>query len=208
VTDVVSADVASGGASQEKRSGRMTAKSLHYQKRSSPIVRLADLASPAYHAPDHGLSVRDSERRSQSMWTVADEEFLQNLMEDVREEELGEGLDYAVPPRVYRVVHRPPIPVTDADGRVGKRPVFRLGPLISGAHAIWRTLFPKGRSPAASVWVQGGPKALRHFLQQYHLRKVEPPEVHSGHVHANAPGGGRSQHIFYGRRMPPGDFFD
>jgi len=32
------------------------------------------------------------------MWTVADKEILHDLMEDVTENELGEGLDYAVPP--------------------------------------------------------------------------------------------------------------
>jgi hypothetical protein len=142
------------------------------------------------------------------MWAVADEEFLQDVMEDLMEEEFGEGLDYggltseAVSPRVYRVVHRPPTR--------GWRPRFRLGPLISGAHAIRRALFPTGRSPTGGVWVQGGRGALRQFLQQYRLRNVTPPQRHDGgrtHVHATASGGGRSQHIFYGR-LPTGDFFD
>lgn len=140
------------------------------------------------------------------MWDSAEDEVLQDVMDDAMEEEfdafeLGGLASEAVMPRVYRVMHRAP---------VRGQPRFRLGPLMGGRHAVMQALFPAGRSATVGVWVHGGPGALRQFLSRYGLRQVTPPQRHGGgrtHVHATAPGRGRSQHIFYGT-LPSGDFFD
>jgi hypothetical protein len=141
------------------------------------------------------------------MWTAYEEEILQDVMDEEEQgrDEFGEYFDLqeaARAPRVYRVI---------TAGRTPQgRPRFRLGGLIRGARAVRQALFPAG-GPSAGVWVAGGPQAAREFARQNRLRNVTPPERHGGgrtHVHASAPGGGRSEHIFYGGRIPRGVFFD
>ena len=111
------------------------------------------------------------------MLTYFEDDTLQDMLElaadlgDMFDYEQLEA-DYAITPRVYRVVQR---------GRAAEGcPIFRLGPLIGGDTTIREALFPRGRSATGGGWVDGGPGALRQFIQRCQLRNVSAPETHQG----------------------------
>lgn len=144
-----------------------------------------------------------------------EDEVMQALMSfdtsfsDIRSNSLFDDeteADYAARPIAWRVIQSS----RSHDGRPTFRIAGRLNP--RRAELLQRILFPRpGDPPSGGVWIQGSLSTAREFLQSIGLRNVAGPETHPGgqpHIHATHPAGGRSQHVFYGRRLPRQNFFD
>lgn len=105
-------------------------------------------------------------------------------------------------------------PVVQATVTTGGRPVFqRLRPDIERhSHRMRAYLFPPHGSNARGIWVDGPRTQAVDIARSLGLHGITEGERHGQgrpHIHGQA-GRRRSQHIFYGRRVPAlgENFFD